>query len=126
MAKSSEGDRNGLQRAWIAVLQSKSFTPDVYHSRASDCFQSALISKSKSLMGSQRRNLLSVVYNHKDRVPETDAATEAIFDQGHEDGALAKSLCRPTSLADGSNTSGNWVSNTCRPSNGRMEPCSSF
>jgi hypothetical protein len=36
--------------------------------------------------------LLWYVYNEKDQIPEADAAQQAIFDQGHEVGALAKSL----------------------------------
>ena len=51
-----------------------------------------LISKSKFLWGSQCRKLLWYAYNAKDQIPEPDAATQAIFDQGHEVGALAKSL----------------------------------
>ena len=51
-----------------------------------------LISKSKFLLGSQCRKLLWYAYNAKDQIPAPDAATQAIFDQGHEVGALAKSL----------------------------------
>jgi len=50
------------------------------------------LSKSKFLWGSQCRKLLWVAYNAKDQIPEPDAATQAIFDQGHEVGALAKAL----------------------------------
>src|SRR3974390_3455711 len=50
-----------------------------------------LISKSKFLWGSQCRKLLWYAYNAKDQIPEPDAATQAIFDQGHQVGALAKS-----------------------------------
>ncbi len=50
------------------------------------------VSKSKFLWGHQCRKLLWVAYNAKDRIPETDAAQQAIFDQGHEVGALAKQL----------------------------------
>jgi hypothetical protein len=50
------------------------------------------ISKSKFLSGSQCKKLLWSAYNEKDQIPETDAAQQAIFDQGHEVGALAKSL----------------------------------
>jgi hypothetical protein len=50
------------------------------------------ISKSKFLSGHQCRKLLWNVYNAKDQIPEPDAAQQAIFDQGHEVGALAKSL----------------------------------
>ena len=50
------------------------------------------ISKSKFLSGTQCKKLLWNVYNAKDQIPEPDAAQQAIFDQGHEVGALAKSL----------------------------------
>lgn len=50
------------------------------------------VSKSKFLWGSQCRKLLWVAYSAKDEIPEPDAAQQAIFDQGHEVGALAKSL----------------------------------
>jgi hypothetical protein len=51
------------------------------------------VSKSKFLWGAQCKKLLWYAYNAKDQIPEPDAATQAIFDQGHEVGALAKSLC---------------------------------
>ena len=50
------------------------------------------VSKSKFLWGAQCRKLLWVAYNAKERIPEPDAATQAIFDQGHEVGELAKAL----------------------------------
>jgi len=50
------------------------------------------LSKSKFLSGHQCHKLLWNVYNAKDQIPEPDAAQQAIFDQGHEVGALAKSL----------------------------------
>jgi hypothetical protein len=50
------------------------------------------VSKSKFLWGSQCRKLLWIAYNDKDQIPEADAAQQAIFDQGHEVGALAKAL----------------------------------
>ncbi|HEV7924106.1 MAG TPA: DUF2779 domain-containing protein [Verrucomicrobiae bacterium] len=50
------------------------------------------ISKSKFLAGSQCKKLLWYAYNAKDQIPEPDAAQQAIFDQGHEVDALAKSL----------------------------------
>jgi len=50
------------------------------------------VSKSKFLQGSQCKKLLWFAYNEKDQIPETDAAQQAIFDQGHEVSALAKSL----------------------------------
>ena len=50
------------------------------------------VSKSKFLWGSQCKKLLWYAYNAKDQIPEPGAAQRAIFDQGHEVGALAKSL----------------------------------
>jgi len=54
--------------------------------------QQPLISKSKFLSGSQCRKLLWYAYNAKEQIPEPDDATQTIFDQGHEVGALGKSL----------------------------------
>jgi hypothetical protein len=42
------------------------------------------ISKSKFLWGLQCPKLLWHAYNRKDLIPAPDAATQAIFDQGHE------------------------------------------
>jgi hypothetical protein len=50
------------------------------------------VSKSKFLWGSQCKKLLWYAYNAKDQIPEPGAAQQAIFDQGHEVGALARSL----------------------------------
>lgn len=50
------------------------------------------ISKSKFLDGLQCQKLLWMHYNAKDRIPPTDPATQAIFDQGHTVGELAKQL----------------------------------
>jgi hypothetical protein len=50
------------------------------------------VSKSKFLWGSQCRKLLWYAYNAKEEIPGPDAAQQAIFDQGHEVGELAKSL----------------------------------
>jgi hypothetical protein len=49
-----------------------------------------LISKSKFLAGLQCPKLLWHSVNTPDQFPATDAQTQAIFDQGHEVGALAK------------------------------------
>lgn len=51
-----------------------------------------LISKSKYLSGLQCHKLIWHQYNAKHLLPLVDAATQAIFDQGHEVGELAKSL----------------------------------
>jgi hypothetical protein len=50
------------------------------------------VSKGKFLWGQQCRKLLWVAYNAEDRIPGPDAAQQAIFDQGHEVGALAKEM----------------------------------
>jgi hypothetical protein len=50
------------------------------------------ISKSKFLSGLQCHKLLWFAYNQKDAIPQPDAAQQAIFDQGHEVGALAKRM----------------------------------
>jgi len=50
------------------------------------------ISKSKFLWGLQCPKLLWTAYNAKHLIPEPDAAQQAIFDQGHEVGALVKQM----------------------------------
>ncbi len=50
------------------------------------------ISKSKYLNGLQCPKLLWTQCNDKAQIPEVDAATQAIFSQGHEVGRLAQSL----------------------------------
>ena len=50
------------------------------------------LSKSKYLNGLQCHKLIWVLYNDKAKVPPYDASTQAIFDQGHEVGHLAKRL----------------------------------
>jgi hypothetical protein len=50
------------------------------------------ISKSKFLWGLQCPKLLWTAYHAKHLIPEPDAAQQAVFDQGHEVGALAKQL----------------------------------
>src|SRR5271154_309639 len=50
------------------------------------------ISKSRFLDGLQCSKLLWYRYNAKDQIPAPDDAQQAIFDQGHEVGELAKSL----------------------------------
>jgi hypothetical protein len=54
-----------------------------------------LISKSKFLWRTQCKKLLWVAYHAKDQIPARDNAHQAIFDQGHEVGALAKLMVRP-------------------------------
>ena len=53
---------------------------------------SPFISKSKYLSGLQCHKLLWFQYNAKDQIPAFDAQTQAIFDQGHLVGELAKKL----------------------------------
>jgi hypothetical protein len=50
------------------------------------------ISKSTFLMGRQCSKLLWFRYNAKDQIPAPDEAQQAVFDQGHEVGELAKQL----------------------------------
>ena len=50
------------------------------------------ISKSKYMAGLQCHKLLWYYYNQKDAIPPPDASQQAIFDQGHEVGELAKRL----------------------------------
>ena len=50
------------------------------------------VSKSKFLWGLQCPELLWQAYNAKELIPEPDAQQQAVFDQGHEVGALAKEL----------------------------------
>ena len=54
--------------------------------------RSPLISKSKFLWGLQCPKLLWHAYNAKELIPESDAATQAIFEQGHGVGTLAKQM----------------------------------
>ena len=51
-----------------------------------------LISKSKFINGLQCSKLLWTAYNDKELIPEFDASTQAIFDQGHSVGSLAKQM----------------------------------
>jgi hypothetical protein len=53
---------------------------------------SPFVSKSKFLWGLQCSKLLWHAYNAKHLIPEPDAATQAIFSQGHRVGNLAKKL----------------------------------
>ena len=53
---------------------------------------SVMLSKSRYLNGLQCPRLLWIATNEKERIPEPDAATQHIFDQGHLVGELAKSL----------------------------------
>lgn len=53
---------------------------------------SPFLSKSKYLHGLQCEKLLWCDYNAKELIPPVDAHTQAIFDQGHQVGELAKTL----------------------------------
>jgi hypothetical protein len=50
------------------------------------------LSKSTYLMGRHCSKLLWFRYNAKDQIPAPDEAQQAVFDQGHEVGELAKQL----------------------------------
>ncbi|OQA64721.1 MAG: hypothetical protein BWY38_02972 [Ignavibacteria bacterium ADurb.Bin266] len=50
------------------------------------------LSKTKYLNGLQCKKLLWYIYNEPDAIPEPDATTQAIFDQGHLVGEYAKKL----------------------------------
>ena len=50
------------------------------------------LSKSKYIAGLQCAKLLWYHYNARDRIPPYDESTQAVFDQGHRVGELAKSL----------------------------------
>ena len=51
-----------------------------------------LLSKSKYLAGLQCAKALWIHYNNKALIPEPDASTRALFDQGHDVGLLAQKL----------------------------------
>ena len=51
-----------------------------------------LLSKSKYMNGLQCPKLLWLIYNDKEKVPGPNEATQAVFDQGHQVGELAKRL----------------------------------
>jgi hypothetical protein len=53
---------------------------------------SRLLTKSKYMNGLQCLKLLWLVFNDPEKVPEPDASTQHIFDQGHQVGELAKKL----------------------------------
>ena len=51
-----------------------------------------ILSKSRYLVGLQCPKYLWVQLNEPERIPETDAVTQYLFDQGHMVGELAKKL----------------------------------
>ena len=51
-----------------------------------------LLSKSKYLNGLQCQKYLWLLFNDKDKVPQPDASTQHVFDEGHRIGELAKRL----------------------------------
>jgi hypothetical protein len=55
-------------------------------------YSPVFLSKSKYLSGLQCHKLLWHNYNAKNLIPEIDAGTQAIFDQGHLMGENAKKL----------------------------------
>jgi hypothetical protein len=54
--------------------------------------KSPYLSKSKFLWGLQCKKLLWNAYNTKERIPPPDGQSQAVFDQGHEVGILARKL----------------------------------
>jgi hypothetical protein len=61
-------------------------------SQASGEKRGVLLSKSKYLVGLQCPKALWINYKDKALLPEVDASTEALFDQGHQVGLLAQKL----------------------------------
>ena len=59
---------------------------------APDSARAPYLSKSKFLWGLQCHKLLWQAYSAKDKIPPPDAQTQAVFDQGHEVGSVAKKL----------------------------------
>jgi len=51
-----------------------------------------LLSKSKYLNGLQCHKYLWLLFNDKDKIPQPDASTQHVFDEGHRIGELAKQL----------------------------------
>ena len=68
----------------LGFIQSRSHT--------SDEKRGVLLSKSKYLVGLQCPKALWINYNNKALLPEVDASTEALFDQGQQVGLLAQKL----------------------------------
>jgi hypothetical protein len=62
------------------------------NARESENATALYLSKSKFLNGMQCHKLLWHAYNAADKIPPPDAQTQAVFDQGHEIGSLAKTL----------------------------------
>jgi hypothetical protein len=76
-----------LERSWIQYAQRQGVPTAEREESGSPCWQPC-----RCTWGHQCRKLLWYAYNAKDEIPEPDAGQQAIFDQGHEVGALAKSL----------------------------------
>jgi len=51
-----------------------------------------LLSKSKYLNGLQCPRYLWLLFNDKGKIPQPDASTQHVFDEGHRIGELAKVL----------------------------------
>lgn len=66
--------------------------PDVDYRASELMSRTPYISKSKFLQGLQCPKLLWSAYNAKHLFPDVDAASQAVFDQGREVGALAKRM----------------------------------
>ena len=72
------------------IFEALGFTRSRSH--ASDEKRGVFLSKSKYLVGLQCPKALWINYNNKALLPEVDAGTEALFDQGHQVGLLAQKL----------------------------------
>ena len=64
-----------------------------------------LLSKSKYILGLKCAKLLWVHYNARTELPPVDERTQAIFDQGHEVGLLARRLFPGGIAVDGESMS---------------------
>ena len=72
------------------ILQALGFTRSRSH--ASDEKRGVFLSKSKYVVGLQCSKALWINYNNKALLPEVDAGTQALFDQGQQVGLLAQKL----------------------------------
>ena len=72
------------------ILEALGFTRSRSH--VTDEKRGVLLSKSKYMVGLQCQKALWINYKDKALLPEVDASTEAVFDQGHQVGLLAQKL----------------------------------
>lgn len=76
----------------IPATQCRSVGPDPVQGNIEPSSDLTVLSKSKYLWGLQCPKLLWHVYNAKHLIPGPDALQQAVFDHGHEVGALARQL----------------------------------